>query len=88
MANHKSAKKRAKQNSVKALENKVKRTMAKTAIIKLKKAIEGKDKDTAVKCLRDVQSLLSRASKTRAIAKNAASRKTSRLAQRVQAILG
>ncbi len=86
MANHKSAKKRAKQTIVKTEQNKARKGEVKSAIKDLRAAIAKKDKAAAVKLLPGVQSLLAKLAQTSAINKPNASRKTSRLAESVAKI--
>ena len=86
MANHKSAAKRAKQTKGRTLVNKMKKSTAKSSIVKLRSAIEAKNKDEAQKLLVEVQSNLALAAKNGAIKSNTASRKTSRLSKSVAAL--
>lgn len=83
MANHKSAKKRAKQTVKKTLVNRTKTSKTKTAVKELKAAITSNKKDEAKKLLVKVQSLLGKLSKSPAMSKKTAARKTSRLASQV-----
>ncbi|MFN8370518.1 MAG: 30S ribosomal protein S20 [Bacteriovoracaceae bacterium] len=86
MANHKSAKKRAKQTIVKTEQNKARNSEVKSAIKDLRVAIEKKDKAAALKLLPEVQSLLAKLAQTSAINKLNAARRTSRLSERVARI--
>lgn len=83
MANHKSAKKRIRQNETRRLSNQWKTSRIRTEIKKLKTAIEGKDKDAANVIFKGVQSLYAKLAKTSALRKDTASRRTSRLAAQV-----
>lgn len=83
MANHKSAKKRAKQNEVRRVQNKMKMSEVRTAIKEVRKSIENKDKENAGKLFVKAQSLLSRLAKSSAMTRNTASRLTSRLSIQV-----
>jgi small subunit ribosomal protein S20 len=86
VANHKSAKKRAKQNIVKRANNKAKTTKVKTAIKKLKDLIAAKNKTDAQKLLPEVQSLIAKLAKSPAMNKSVAARKTSRLTKQIAKI--
>lgn len=83
MANHKSAKKRAKQTIAKNAINTEKRSTAKNLIKKVREAIVNKDKATALELLPKTQKLLDRLAKHGILKSNAAARKTSRLATQV-----
>lgn len=84
MANHKSAKKRSRQATVRTERNKVKSTLARTVIKEIRKAISEKDKGKASELLPKAQSYLYRLAKTGVIKPNQAARKTSRLAVQIQ----
>lgn len=86
MANHKSAKKRARQTVVRTERNKVYKTKAKNAIKTLRSAIRKKDKAKASSLLPSVQGILSQLARRRIIKKNTASNKTSRLATQIAKI--
>lgn len=79
MANHKSAKKRARQTIAKNVVNTEKRSLAKNLVKKVREAIAKKDKATALELLPKTQKLLDRLAKHGIIKPNAAARKTSRL---------
>ncbi|MEX0798115.1 MAG: 30S ribosomal protein S20 [Bacteriovoracaceae bacterium] len=83
MANHKSAKKRIRQNEKRRVTNKWKTSRVRTEIKKLKTFLEATDKDGAQKQMNVVQSLLAKLAKTSALEKATAARKTSRLASKV-----
>ena len=80
MANHKSAKKRARQTIAKNAINTEKRSAAKNLVKKVRDAIANKDKTTALELLPKTQKLLDRLAKHGILKPNAAARKTSRLA--------
>lgn len=86
MANHKSAVKRIKQNAKKRMNNRMKKSRARTAIKNLRLAISSNDKAKAQELLPVVQGLLGKLAKTGTIKKQNASRKTSRLASQIAAI--
>ncbi|MCO4755326.1 MAG: 30S ribosomal protein S20 [Bacteriovoracaceae bacterium] len=83
MANHKSAKKRIRQNETRRVSNKWKTSRLRTEIKKLATHIDASDKDNAEKQMNVVQSLIAKLAKTSAIKKATASRKTGRLAAKV-----
>ncbi len=84
MANHKSAKKRAKQNVVRRQRNRSVKTKLKTLEKKLRAAKASGD-DAIMDLMRQNQSALQKASQKGIIHKNTASRKISRLSRLVQA---
>ena len=81
VANHKSAKKRARQTLVRNERNTVKRSMTKTAIKKIRVAIKGNDSKMAQSLLPEAQKLLFRLAKNGIIKNNTAARKISRLSK-------
>ena len=78
MANHKSAKKRAKQSQVRRLRNKSVKTRLKSLEKNLKAAKEAKS-DNQDELMRQTQSAIHKAAKKGIIHKKTASRKISRL---------
>jgi small subunit ribosomal protein S20 len=84
LANHKSAKKRAKQNLVRRQRNRSVKTKLKTLEKKLRAAKESGD-DSIMELMRQNQSALQKASQKGIIHKNTASRKISRLSKLVHA---
>jgi small subunit ribosomal protein S20 len=84
LANHKSAKKRAKQNVVRRQRNRSVKTKLKTLEKKLRAAKASGD-DAIMDLMRQNQSALQKASQKGIIHKNTASRKISRLSRFVQA---
>jgi len=83
LANHKSAKKRAKQSQVRRMRNKSVKTALKTLEKKLRAAKEaGED---AQELMRQTQSAVHKAAKKGIIHKKTASRKISRLSKLVNA---
>ena len=84
MANHKSAKKRAKQNLVRRQRNRSVKTTLKTLEKKVRAAKAAGD-DAAVELMRQNQSALQKASQKGIIHKKTASRKISRLSRLVNA---
>lgn len=83
MATHKSAAKRAKQTIVKTERNKAQHSEVKTAVKKVREAINNKQKDVALKLLPEAQGLLRKLAKTGIIKKQTAARQTGRLARQV-----
>ncbi len=83
MANHKSAKKRARQDIKRNMRNKSQKSATKTCIKKLRLAISSKDKEKSKALLLETQKMLSKLSTKGIIHKKAISRKTSRLSHQV-----
>lgn len=83
MANHKSAKKRIRQTETRRINNKWKTSRLRTEIKKLRAFLTEGNKEEALKQLPYVQSLLAKLSKTSALKRATAARKTSRLANQV-----
>jgi small subunit ribosomal protein S20 len=86
VANHKSAKKRAKQTVTKTLRNKVKTSESRTVIKALRNAISAKNKEEASVLLPKVQRILGKMASKGMIKKNNMARRTSRLTQQVKNI--
>lgn len=86
MANHKSSTKRAKQDKVRRMTNKIKTAKTRTSVKALREAITKGDKETALKLLTETQSLLAKLAKSPAMPKRTAARKTARLAKAVASI--
>jgi small subunit ribosomal protein S20 len=83
LANHKSALKRARQNTVRQARNKESKSRIKNNIKKVMTAIEDNAHDSAKAALKTAQSIIDKASKKGVIHKRAASRKISHLARRI-----
>ena len=85
MANTSSAKKAAKQNEKRRMQNLARRTAIKSAIKKVVAAVEAKKVDVAKaeELLRDVAAKLARAKSKGVMHRNTASRKLSRLTKKV-----
>lgn len=88
MANIKSAKKRIRQSQVRALRNRVRKSIAKTAIKRFEEALHKGDHQDALVRLRYASGRLDRAAQKGAIHKNAAARKKSRLWRRFNKVTG
>ena len=86
MANIKSAKKRAKQAVVRNLRNNSQRSMLRTAVKKVLKALEAHDATAAQEAFNVAQPILDRFSSRGLIHKNKAARHKSRLTARIKAL--
>ena len=86
MANIKSAKKRILVNRTKAERNKAIKSSVKTAVKKVRVAIEAKDKQAAQAALLAATAAIDKATSKGVYHKNTASRKVSRLAKAVNEI--
>ena len=86
MANHKSAKKRIRQNVVRKTRNKSYMSQVKTFIRSLEEALVSKDqnKEAVSKAFVQAQSGIQKAVSKGLVHKNSGSRKISRLSQRVK----
>ena len=83
MANIKSQKKRALTNAKKNLVNSAAKSRLKTAIKKVEKAVEAKDKELAVKAFDEANSLLDKAVTSHLKHKNYVARQKARLAKEI-----
>ncbi len=88
MANSASAKKRIRQNEKRRKRNKRVRSLVRTAINKFEAALEAGDVEAAEEAFRGVESTLDRAVIKGVWPRNRASRKTSRLAARLNELKG
>jgi len=86
MANTSSAKKAARKIARRTEVNKVRRSRMRSSIRKVEEAIAGGDKQVAQDALKAAQPEIIRAANSGVIHKNAASRKVSRLAVRINTI--
>lgn len=86
MANIKSAKKRAKQTVVRNERNVAQRSMLRTAVKKVIKAIDANDAAAANEAFSTAQPILDRFAARGLIHKNKAARHKSRLTARIRAI--
>jgi small subunit ribosomal protein S20 len=86
VANIKSSKKRAKQAVVRNLRNNSQRSMLRTAVKKVLKALEANDATSAQEAFKVAQPILDRFSARGLIHKNKAARHKSRLTARIKAI--
>lgn len=83
MANIKSAKKRIGTSQRKAEANKAVKTGIKSAVKKVNTAIEAGDKEAAQAALKDAESKIDKAAIKGVIKKNNASRKVSRMSEKI-----
>lgn len=83
MANSRSAKKRIKTAESRAIRNKSVKTRTKTAVKKLLSVVSGGDRAASGEQLRDTVSVIDKAAAKGVMHKNAAARKKSRLAKKV-----
>lgn len=86
MANHKSSKKRARQDIVRRARNVARQTKAKTAIKAVRTAVANKNATEAKQALPKAQSLIAKLAKKGVINKQAAARKVARLARQTAAL--
>lgn len=84
MANHKSAEKRIRQTLTVTARRRDRMSRIRTWVKRVETAITGGDKDAAANALREAQPELQRGVSKGVLAKNTASRKISRLAQRIK----
>jgi small subunit ribosomal protein S20 len=82
LANHKSAKKRARQDVKRAARNKTSRTRVKSVVKSARIALASGDADAAATAVRAAEGAVRRVASKGAIPKKRASRITSRLAKR------
>ena len=87
MANHPSAIKRAKQNEKRRIRNRVRKTRMKNAIKNVEQALSSNSPDQAAGSLQEAVSVIDKTAQKGVIHKNKASRKISRLTQRVNVLL-
>ena len=86
MANHKSAKSRIVRNNKRAVINGARRSRVRTFVKKVEAAILAGDKDLANSSFKTAESELMRAVRKGVFKMNTASRKISRLAQKIKAL--
>ena len=86
MANSAQARKRARQGEKQRQHNSSLRSTLRTAIKKVRKAVDAGDKAAAQTVLRASQAVIDRIADKRIMHKNAASRNKSRLAQAVKSM--
>ena len=86
MANHKSAKSRIVRNNKRAVINGARRSRVRTFVKKVEAAIATGDKELANTAFRTAESELMRAVRKGVVKMNTASRKVSRLSQKIKAL--
>jgi small subunit ribosomal protein S20 len=86
MANHKSAKSRIVRNNKRAVINGARRSRVRTFVKKVEAAILACDKESATAAFRTAESELMRAVRKGVFKMNTASRKISRLSQKIKAL--
>jgi small subunit ribosomal protein S20 len=86
VANHKSAAKRARQTLTRTSRNRVVTSETRTAVKKIRAAIEAKDKETATGLLGKVQRHFAIMAKNGIIKVNTAGRRTSRLTNQINSL--
>ena len=86
MANHKSAIKRARQNTIRQNRNKSVKTRTRNVVKSVRSAVDQNDSDLAINRLNTAKSMLAKAAKKGIIHNNAASRKISRLSKLVDTL--
>lgn len=87
MANHKSAIKKARQDEVRRLRNRMYKTRFKNAAKKVEAALEEKNKDAAKTALQEAISVMDKIVTKGVVHKNTAARKKSRLSLKVNTLL-
>ena len=86
MANNKSAKKRVLQNEKRRMKNCARRSAIKTAVKKVVAAVEAAPTTDVTALFNDAQAKIARAKGKNLLHRNAAARKISRLAKRINKI--
>lgn len=86
MANHKSAKKRARQNEIRRVRNKAVRTRVKNVVKGVRQAVTENAAESAAAQIVQAQSVIDKAAKKGVIHKKTAARKISRLTKHVNAV--
>lgn len=85
MANIKSAKKRAKVIAKKTANNRIRKSIIKTSEKRFLEALEAGDKDLALERFKAAEKVIDQAASKNILHKNAAARKVSRLAKKLNA---
>jgi small subunit ribosomal protein S20 len=83
VANHKSAKKRAKQTIVKTARNKDKSSEVKSVVKAIRAAIASSDKEAATALFPKTQAVLAKLAKNGILKNNTVARRTARLARQI-----
>lgn len=86
MANTAQAKKRARQNAKRRLHNMAQRSAYRTAVKKVRKAVEAGDKAAAQNVFQECVRIMDRLADKRVVHKNKAARQKSRLSAAIKAM--
>ena len=86
LANHKSALKRIRTNKKKTLVRSSRITFLRTSIKSVETALENKDKTAAIEAFKSAESQIMKGVSKGVMKKNTASRKISRLSNRIKAL--
>ena len=86
MANHKSAKKRARQNEIRRVRNKAVRTRVKNVVKEVRQTIRENSRETATAQIDQAKSVIDKAAKKGVIHKKTAARKISRLSKQINSM--
>ena len=86
MANHKSAKKRARQNEIRRVRNKAVRTRVKNVVKEVRQTIRENSRETATAQIDHAKSVIDKAAKKGIIHKKTAARKISRLSKQINSM--
>ena len=86
MANHKSALKRARQNNIQRLRNRVVKTRVKSVVKQVQAAISENAAEAAAAKMNEAQSVIDKAAKKGVLHRNTAARKIARLTKQVNAL--
>lgn len=85
MANIKSAKKRTKVIAKKTANNRIRKSIIKTAEKRFEEAIDAGDKELAIERFKSAEKAIDKAAAKNVLHKNAAARKVSKLAKKLNA---
>ncbi len=86
MANHKSAKKRARQNEIRRVRNKAVRTRVKNVVKEVRQTVSENASETAAAQINHAKSVIDKAAKKGIIHKRTAARKISRLSKQINSM--
>lgn len=87
MANHKSARKKDKQDVERTMRNRATLSRIRTFIKKVLEAVSARDSATAVSCMRSTESEIMKAARKNVLKLNSAIRKVSSLSRKVKSIV-
>ena len=86
MANHKSALKRAGQNKVRQMRNRISKTRMKNVVKKVKETLQSGAPLDAKQAMKEAQKVIDQVAAKGVIHKNTAARKISRLSKKIAAL--